>query len=146
MYVMAEIHSTTAHNTDRPALLCVQGVDYRSLIISFWSFNSTSLRIPTTCLFLIMLIMRETPLKPKVKSKMWEPVESIPAFVERLELAFVGFSGYSNFRRVWSYNQKDSHIPVLNGVRTLTLCWVILGYSWLFGPLYAESWVTCEYN
>ena len=69
-------------------------------------------------------------------------IKLILGFADRLEMMFVGFSGYSNTRRIWKLTQPTDHLPVLNGIRVLTFGWAVLGYTWVLGPLYAETWVT----
>jgi hypothetical protein len=62
--------------------------------------------------------------------------------VERLELLFVAFSGYSNSRRIFTMHQKDGHLPVLNGIRFLSYAYTIWGQSYVWGPLYTETFLT----
>lgn len=62
----------------------------------------------------------------------------------RLELFVVGFSWYSNIRKIFSTKHKADHLPVLNGIRYFSFAWVILGNTYVFGPIYQESWVAAN--
>jgi len=60
----------------------------------------------------------------------------------RLELAFAGFSWYTNIRKIFNTQTKPDQLPVLNGIRYLSYVWVLLGNTFVFGPIYQECWVS----
>lgn len=69
-----------------------------------------------------------------------------PAWWDRLEVAFVGFSLYSNLARIFSTKTKKDHLECMNGIRFLSFCWLIVGHTYLFGPVYADCWIGSEYT
>jgi hypothetical protein len=60
------------------------------------------------------------------------------AIKDRLEIAFVGFSAYSNCRRIFTSHLKPGHFDCLNGIRTLSFAFFILGSTYLYGPVVSE--------
>lgn len=68
--------------------------------------------------------------------------EMLTAWLDRLELVFVGFSFYSNTARIFSTKTKKDRLDVLDGIRFLSFCWMILGNTWVMGPVYADMWLS----
>ena len=69
---------------------------------------------------------------------------TVSAFFDRLELMFVGFSAYSNLKRVFAVTTSPHHFPSLDSIRFLTFAWVSLAHSWVYGPLLNELWETAN--
>ena len=69
---------------------------------------------------------------------------NVSALFDRLELMFVGFSAYSNLKRVFTVTTSPHHFPSLDSIRFLTFAWVSLAHSWVYGPLLNELWETAN--
>ena len=64
-------------------------------------------------------------------------------FIDRLEVLFVGFSAYSNIKRVFDVTRRpEAYIPCLDFLRFVSFGWVLFGHTWLFGPIVNELWQT----
>ena len=55
----------------------------------------------------------------------------IIGFIERAEVAFVGFSFYSNVARIFSTRAVKDEYAVIHGVRVLSFAWLTYGQSWV---------------
>ena len=56
----------------------------------------------------------------------------------------MGFSAYSNLKRIFTVTSHPRHLQALDGIRFLTFCWVVLAHTWVFGPLVNELWETAN--
>ena len=66
---------------------------------------------------------------------------SYAGIISRLELAFVAFSVPNTTKAIFAPNRPlHDELPVLHGVRTLSIFWVFWGVSYIFGPLANECW------
>ena len=64
--------------------------------------------------------------------------------LDRLEVLFVGFSAYSNIKRVFDTRRPEGYIPSLDFIRFVSFVWVLFGHTWLFGPIVNELWQVGE--
>lgn len=67
---------------------------------------------------------------------------SLAGIVQRLDLLFVSFSAYSNLRRIFTLRTKPGHISAIDGIRALSFCYIVWGQTYVWGPLYTESYLT----
>lgn len=64
---------------------------------------------------------------------------SLPGVAERLLLAF---SVYSNGKKILQVNQSAGTLTALNGIRFLSISWVVLGHTFAFiTPVLSNSYV-----
>ncbi|ELT92578.1 hypothetical protein CAPTEDRAFT_186947 [Capitella teleta] len=91
------------------------------------------------------------PVNPQVSAMSTaELIESVEkteehlsiGWLERLEVFLTGFSAYSNIRRIFHCEDFADNIACLNGIRSMSFAWIMVGNTWLFGPVYNECWVT----
>lgn len=60
-------------------------------------------------------------------------------FVEPLYKLFVTFSLYSNIKKLTTVKKNPDQIPCINGIRFISMMWVILGHRYMFGGLYPST-------
>ena len=63
---------------------------------------------------------------------------------DRLEVAFVRFSAHTTMKAIFQIRRPLGYIATIDFMRFVSFGWVIFGHTWLFGPLYNESWCVGE--
>lgn len=63
-------------------------------------------------------------------------------WVDRVEMAFAGFSAYSNLRRIFRTNTRKEEIRAISGIRVLSYGWIVLGHTYLFGIVITQTFST----
>ncbi|CAD5115225.1 DgyrCDS4218, partial [Dimorphilus gyrociliatus] len=71
-----------------------------------------------------------------------EPTSKRDEWIDRIEMAFAGFSAYSNLRRIFRTNTRKEEIRAISGMRVLSYGWIVLGHTFLFGILITETFST----
>ena len=64
----------------------------------------------------------------------------LTGYSDRLEVAFTRFSAYTNIKAIFQIDRPTHYIATIDFMRFVSFGWVIFGHTWLFGPLYNESW------
>jgi hypothetical protein len=64
--------------------------------------------------------------------------------LDKLEVAFSSYSVYTNLRNIFTTRPRYEryHIPSLDGIRSLSVMWIIYGMTYVYGIIYFECWTT----
>ena len=54
------------------------------------------------------------------------------------------FSALTNMRWFFSTERPEGYIKTIDFLRFVSFGWLVFGHTWLFGPLYNESWCIGE--
>ncbi len=94
-----------------------------------------------------LVLLTNVTIHPRFRTNVlyhWFPnkITAITGFGDRLEVAWAGFSLWSNARHLFTTKTYKDYFPALDGAKSFGILWYVCTMSWIMGIVITEIWTT----